>query len=97
MMIKKRIGVPDNNTHCRVDTCETVTKKIVNNAMDLLNQRRAEVQRKAGGQRPDERVIEETPAEASEKTVLIAQSTPLQAEGMQLLTLQPTKPHWRYF
>ena len=46
----KRIDVPDNNARRRVDTCETVTKKIVNNAMELLDKRKAEVQRQARGQ-----------------------------------------------
>lgn len=65
----KRIDFPDNNTRHRVDTCETVTRKIVNDAMVLLD-KRAEAHRRARGQTLDERVIEEILSVASEKTVI---------------------------
>lgn len=67
----KRLEVPDNNARRRIDTCETATKEIIQDAMDLLDAREdAPVQRHTKGQRlEEEHVIEEVLSAASKRSV----------------------------
>ena len=66
----KRLEVPDLNTRRKIDTCETVTKKMVKDAMDLIDAREeATAHRHTTSQRHEEhRVIEEVMSVASGRT-----------------------------